>query len=321
MFHPRDLALALFAISFHAMASDLVAIPPTTQRAIAFSRDANLLWLAGRMFLLGIPAVLLFTGVATRLRRTLTRIARGNRFWMFHTYKPLENERLRAMIAALAARARLPDTPIVQSDGDASDSCGVACVTGLGPSRRIVISDTALAHYSEREMRSIVSHEMKHYIKDDNVKAFVVVSALLLVGLWLADRLGRVAVERWKQRFGFSELSDPASIPLLVLCVTLVYVAADPLFLAYARHVEFEADRFGLELAQDNRAAAMTFVKDAQLAPIASEPGWFATVFRENHPSIAERIKFANAYHPWRDGKPLVYGDDFVKNPHAMNVE
>jgi hypothetical protein len=83
----------------------------------------------------------------------------------------------------------------VQSDGDASDSCGVACVTGLGPSRRIVISDTALAHYSEREMRSIVSHEMKHYIKDDNVKAFVVVSALLLVGLWLADRLGRVAVE------------------------------------------------------------------------------------------------------------------------------
>jgi hypothetical protein len=65
----------------------------------------------------------------------------------------------------------------------------------------------------------------------------------------------------------------------------------------------------------------MTFVKDAQLAPIASDPGWFATVFRENHPSIAERIKFANAYHPWLDGKPLVYGDDFVKNPHAVNVE
>lgn len=407
------LGLMLLAISGQSVASGPVPVPATTARAMAFSRDANLLWLAGRVLLLGIPALVLFTGLAGRLRSTLAGIVRESRFWtvtgcalaylaifsllflplefalrrvltgyglsaqsttawlaeqgtgfaikalivalvawipywllarsprrwwlgsalsllpivallfvlqplwidpMFHTYKPLENPRLRQMIAALAARGGLGDVPILESDGDGTDSCGVACVTGLGPSRRIVISDAAAAHYSEREIASIVGHEMKHYVKDDNVKAFAIVSVLLLAGFWLTHQLGGAMVARWSRRFGIRDLADPASIPLLVLCLTLVYVIADPAFLAYARHVEFEADRFGLEITEDNEAAATTLVKDAQLAPILPNPGWFATVFRENHPSIADRIRFANTYHPWLTGGPLVYGGQFMKN-------
>jgi STE24 endopeptidase len=415
------LSLDLFATSLHSFASGPVTIPPTTPRAIAFSHDANLLWLAGRIFLLGIPAVLLFTGLAGRLRSKLSALVRGSwfctvtscavaylaiftllflpleyalrrvlvgyglsaqttgqwlgeqgvglaikavivalvawipyqllarsphRWWlwsavsllpvvallfvlqplwidpMFHSYKPLEDPRLRQMIATLAARGGLGDVPILQSDGDGTDSCGVACVTGLGPSRRIVISDTAAAHYSEREIASIVGHEMKHYLKDDNVKAFVIVSLLLLAGFWLTHRLGGAMVARWSRRFGVADLADPASVPLLVLCLTIVYVIADPVFLAYARHVEFEADRFGLEITEDNEAAATTLVKDVQLAPIVPNPGWFETVFRENHPSIADRIRFANTYHPWLEGKPLVYDDEFAKTgTHPARVD
>jgi len=406
------LLLALFAHSVHSFASGPVPVPATTPRAIAFSHDSNLLWLAGRIFLLGIPAVLLFTGLAGRLRSKLAGLVRRSWLWtvtscavayltiftllflpveyalrrlligyglsaqttgqwlgeqgiglaiktvlvvlvawipyrllarsphrwwlwsavsllpvvallfvmqplwidpMFRTYKPLEDPRLRQMIATLAARGGLGEVPILQSDDDGTDSCGVACVTGLGPSRRVVISETAAAHYSEREIASIVGHEMKHYLKDDNVKAFVIVSLLLLAGFWLTHRLGAAMVARWSRRFGIAELADPASVPLLVLCLTIVYVIADPIFLAYARHVEFEADRFGLEITEDNEAAATTLLKDAQLAPIVPNPGWFATVFRENHPSIADRIQFANTYHPWLEGKPLVYGDQFKK--------
>jgi STE24 endopeptidase len=404
------LALLLFALSFRALASDFVPIPPTTARAVAFSHDANRLWVAGRMFLLAIPAFVLFTGLASRTRSVVTRLVHGSFFWtvttcalgylglfallflpleyilhrllvaygltgngvarwlaeqgsgllvkavivllvawipyaliarspnrwwlwsaalavplvasffvmqpiwidpMFHTYKPLEDKELRTMIETLAARVGLADIPILQSDGGGGDSCGVACVSGMGPSRRIVVSETATAHYSKREIRSIVGHEMKHYLKDDNVKAFVIVSMLLLAGLWITHRLGGAAARRFAGRWGFSNLADPASIPLLVLCLSLVYVVAEPLFLAYSRHVEFEADRFGLELTRDNDAAATTLVKDAQLAPIDPDPGWFATVFRENHPSIDTRIRFANSYHPWLEGKPLVYGGDF----------
>jgi len=43
-------------------------------------------------------------------------------------------------------------------------------------------------------------------------------------------------------------------------------------------------------------------------------PEWgpFFQLFRASHPSDAERIRLANTYHPWLEGKPLVYSKDFV---------
>ena len=38
-------------------------------------------------------------------------------------------------------------------------------------------------------------------------------------------------------------------------------------------------------------------------------PGWLERTFRLDHPSLGDRITFANEYHPWADGKPLIYGD------------
>jgi hypothetical protein len=32
------------------------------------------------------------------------------------------------------------------------------------------------------------------------------------------------------------------------------------------------------------------------------------TLLRASHPSLAERIEFANAYRPWEQGEPLRYG-------------
>jgi len=34
-------------------------------------------------------------------------------------------------------------------------------------------------------------------------------------------------------------------------------------------------------------------------------------ILRDSHPSLAERIDFANTYRPWSTGQPLVYGDKF----------
>ena len=38
-------------------------------------------------------------------------------------------------------------------------------------------------------------------------------------------------------------------------------------------------------------------------------PGWLERNFRLDHPSLGDRITFANEYHPWDEGKPSVYGD------------
>jgi len=78
---------------------------------------------------------------------------------------------------------------------------------------------------------------------------------------------------------------------------------------AASRHIEHEADRFGLEITQDNHAAASAFVKRNNEAMGVAYPGWLERTFRLDHPSLGDRITFGNDYHPWADGKPLVYGD------------
>jgi STE24 endopeptidase len=141
----------------------------------------------------------------------------------------------------------------------------------------------------------------------DNWKALAIVASVLLVGFWLGDRLGGAAIRRWSRRFGFSELSDPASLPLIVLIFTGYWLCVLPFFNLFARHIEIEADRFGLELTHQNHAAAMIFAKDAE-SGLTPEWDTFFLVFRATHPSLGERIRLANTYQPWEQGLPSVYG-------------
>jgi hypothetical protein len=40
-------------------------------------------------------------------------------------------------------------------------------------------------------------------------------------------------------------------------------------------------------------------------------PGLLYVLWRSRHPSIAERIEFANQYRPWETGQPLTYSGAF----------
>jgi Zn-dependent protease with chaperone function len=84
-----------------------------------------------------------------------------------------------------------------------------------------------------------------------------------------------------------------------------------PAALAVSRHMEHEADRFGRELVQDGRSAALAFVKLQQTNLGNPRPGPLFVWWRASHPPLGERIEFANEYRPWEKGEPLRYGDRF----------
>jgi Zn-dependent protease with chaperone function len=88
----------------------------------------------------------------------------------------------------------------------------------------------------------------------------------------------------------------------------IVSLVGLPIPMAFSRHIEHEADRFGLELTHDNHAAATAFVKLQQKALGISRPGPLAEIWLFDHPSIGERIDFCNQYRPWATGDPVRYG-------------
>src|SRR5260370_26639856 len=103
----------------------------------------------------------------------------------------------------------------------------------------------------------------------------------------------------------------------------LLYLLAVPGVMAFSRHLEHEADRFGLEITQDNLSAGMSFVKllDANLGN--PRPGWLYKIWHSSHPTPAERIELCNEYRPWERGERLHYGDRFrtVKEAASANTK
>jgi STE24 endopeptidase len=225
----------------------------------------------------------------------------------FNEYRPMQDRALEQRILRLAERAGIPGSRVYQVNKSVDTKTVNAYVTGVGATKRIVLWDTILARLDPDQIEFVVGHEIGHFVLR-HVLALIVVAALLAMGsFYVIHRLAGRMIARYESRFGFSRLSDPASLPLLILLGTVVSLAVTPLVLVFTRNLEREADRFGLELTRDNRAAATAFVRLQEENLGVPRPGLFYMLWRGSHPSLADRVDFANRYRPWDTGEPLRY--------------
>jgi STE24 endopeptidase len=215
-------------------------------------------------------------------------------------YEPLGSTPIAAKIQALALRAGVPSDRIAVQRADDSTGCGAATVIGLGSTRRMLLDDALIAHNAEGEILETVAHEAKHYVRDDNVKALVMISGWLLCAFWLTYRLGASAISRWGSRLGFEGFANPASLSLIVVILSTAYFVALPAARAFQRNaIEQEADRFALDLTHDKGSEINLYARDLQCYPLLNpKPGIFYQMFRATHPSIQQRIGFAGTYQP-----------------------
>lgn len=232
---------------------------------------------------------------------------------LFNQFSEIQNKQLEQKILALAERAGIHASRVYEVKKSVDTKTVNAYVTGFLGTKRIVLWDTALAKLNEHELLFVMGHEMGHYALGHVVKGILFLSVLTFVALYGIHRLGAKCTRRWQSRFGFSELSDTASLPLLILLLNIFSLALTPIGFAYSRHLEHEADRFGLELTHFNHSAATGFTRLQEENLSVPRPGWFFTVWRGTHPSIGDRIDFFNTYKPWETGEPLKYGEYFKK--------
>jgi len=93
--------------------------------------------------------------------------------------------------------------------------------------------------------------------------------------------------------------------------VGLLMLIATPLSNYFTRYYEHEADRFGLEITQNNQVAAESFIVLQQGNLVNPRPGPIYNFWRNSHPSVGDRIDFCNNYCPWKEQKSLKYGKYF----------
>ena len=227
----------------------------------------------------------------------------------------MNDKQLEAQILALADEAGIEGGRVFEVDKSVDTNAVNAYVTGLGSTKRIVLWDTLLAKLDARQVRVVMAHEMGHYVLNHVMQGLLAGFCGIMVGLYLVYRAANFLLRRFKDRLGFDQLSDVASLPLILLLGQTVALLMMPIGLAFSRHLEHEADRFALELTHDNRAAATAFVRFQAENLSNPTPGPLYTLLRASHPSLAERIEFANDYRPWEQGEPLRYGSFFKRGP------
>jgi STE24 endopeptidase len=213
---------------------------------------------------------------------------------IFNRFTPMEQGALRTELMTLAARDGVPVRDVLVADASRRTTAVNAYVSGLGPTRRIVVYDTLLRKAPPAEVASVVAHELGH-AKDRDVVTGTVTGALgaaaavivlFLLGSW--PGLLRAA--------GVDSIAHPRAFPLLLAVVTLVGLVASPVQALVSRRVEARADAHALALTGDpvTFEAMQRRLSTVNLAD--PDPPRWEYLYSASHPSTVERMAAARAY-------------------------
>jgi Zn-dependent protease with chaperone function len=238
---------------------------------------------------------------------------------LFFHFEPLERKApaLVSQIEQVTARGGLmiPRDRMFLMDASRKLKSLNAYVTGLGASKRVVVWDTALAQLTAPQTLVVFGHEMGHYVLGHVPKTILFLSGLLLLVAFLAHLVLRRALPPGEIRRGIYGLGDWASLPVLLLFLTVAAELALPAINAFSRANEHAADVYGLEVIHGvvpdpRRVAAESFQIMGQINLADPNPPPFVTFWLYSHPPEAERLTFAATYDPWGKGEAPRYVRD-----------
>jgi STE24 endopeptidase len=211
---------------------------------------------------------------------------------MFYKFKPLDRPALVARLLTLAEKARTDVVGVFEWVLSGHTRKANAALAGMGQTRRILLSDTLLADYSEDEIEVVLAHELAHHVHRDLWRGIAVQALLLFGGFFVAD----LVLRRVADGAGFRGLSDPAALPVLMLVAGAWSFLMLPFVNAMSRAQERAADRYALSTTR-NVDAFVTAMKRLSQQNLAEEyPSTLVRWVFYSHPPIRERIEAARDF-------------------------
>jgi STE24 endopeptidase len=171
---------------------------------------------------------------------------------MFNKFEPLEKKQpqLVSEIEKVTQRGGLsiPRDRMFEMEASEKVTTYNAYVTGIGATKRVVVWDNTAHDLTIPETLFVFGHEMGHYVLDHVYKGLAFFAVMLLVSFWLGRRIVIAMLARWGEAWRIRGINDLAALPVLMLALSLLTLVGEPIGNAFSRHIEHQADIYGLEI-------------------------------------------------------------------------
>ena len=209
---------------------------------------------------------------------------------LFNTFEALPDGQARSDVLELAGRADVEVGQILTVDASRRTTAANAYVTGLGATKRVVLYDTLLEHFTRDELRLVVAHELAHVHHRDVPSGLLYLAIVAPFGLFAASRLTLGLAPH------SGEAAGPAILPALALSITILVPVMTTVSNQLSRGFEQRADSFALQLT-GKPEPFISFEKGIALRNLSDpDPPAWQTFLLATHPPTIKRIGLGVAY-------------------------
>jgi Zn-dependent protease with chaperone function len=208
---------------------------------------------------------------------------------IFNRFEPLPNGKLRSEVLDLARRSQVDVGQVYRVDASRRTTGANAYVNGIGHTKRVVLYDTLIDRFPDREIRSVVAHELSHVKHRDLPRGLLWLAIVAPAGTFLVQQLA----ERLARGHGLGDpraRPGPATLPAIALSVGLASLALGCASNVLSRRVEASADSYSLRLTHDPKAFIDLERRLAVTNVIDPDPPRLWQDLFGTHPTTVQRI-------------------------------
>lgn len=212
---------------------------------------------------------------------------------LFNKFTPLEDQHLKNRIESFLQKCGFTSRGLFVMDGSKRSGHGNAYFTGFGKNKRVVFFDTLLEKLNADEIEAVLAHELGHFKHKHVTKRIIMMFGLSLIGLAL---LGFLMKQDWFYHgLGVIQASNHMALLLFLIVSPVFMFILRPLFAAYSRINEFEADHYASQQANPQFLidALVKLYRD-NASTLTPDP--LHSAFYDSHPPASLRIAKLQTY-------------------------
>ncbi len=218
---------------------------------------------------------------------------------LFNKYTKLADPQIKDPILSMARANGIPANDVYEFDASKQSNRVSANVSGFASTLRISLNDNLLKRCTLPEIETTMGHEMGHYVLNHAYKGLVIFGVVIVIGFAFLNWGVNYGLARWGKQWGVRGITDVAVLPWAVIVFSVYMFVMTPVNNTISRNMEFEADMYGLNAAQQPDGEANVDMLLGEYRKL--DPGPIEEFLFYDHPSGRTRITAAmrwKAEHP-----------------------